>query len=31
MRLDQVKRLKRLVSDQTLDTAILKEVTAGKF
>jgi len=28
MRLNQAKRL---VSDQTLDTAILKEVTAGKF
>jgi putative transposase len=31
MRLEQARRLKRLVEDLTLDNAILKEVTRGNF
>ena len=31
LRLDQAKRLKKLVADQALDNAILKEVTSGSF
>ncbi len=31
LRLDQAKRLKRLVADQALDNAILKEVASGTF
>jgi hypothetical protein len=31
MRLDQARRLKRLVADLTLDNAILKEATRGYF
>jgi transposase-like protein len=31
MRLEQARRLKRLVADLTLDNAILKEATRGNF
>jgi putative transposase len=31
MRVDQARRLKRLVADLTLDNAILKEVARGNF
>ena len=31
MRVDQARRLKRLVADLILDNAILKEVTRGNF
>ena len=31
LRLDQAKRLKKLVADQALDNAILKEVASGNF
>ena len=31
LRFDQAKRLKKLVADQALDNAILKEVASGNF
>ena len=31
LRLDQAQQLKKLVADQALDNAILKEVTSGNF
>ena len=31
LRVDQAKRLKRLVADQALDNAVLKEVAPGTF
>ena len=31
LRVDQAKRLKKLVADQALDNAVLKEVASGNF
>ena len=31
LRVDQVRRLKKLVADQALDLAILKEASSGNF
>ena len=31
LRVDQVRRLKKLVADQALDLAILKETSSGNF